>query len=120
MRNKEIYNLTENDINLIKGVLDEDYKSEVHQLVSSIQRLNMVKTKSKHKASIYHEYDNIKTEWLNLSHEASELLEGYNNADFTNGYLIKEYYEQERILYIKMKILNEKCKPKKYINREEM
>lgn len=118
MKNQEKYNLTESDMSLIKGVLEENYKSEVHQLVSSIQRLNMVKTKSKYKASIYHEYNDIKTEWLILSQEASELLEGYNNADFTNEYLIKEYYEQEWILYIRMKILNDKYKLKN-INKED-
>jgi hypothetical protein len=113
MKNKDIYNLSDADINLIKGVIEEDFKSEVHQLVSSIQRLQMVETKSKYKASVYHEQEDIKTEWLSLSNEASELLEGYNKADFTNEYLIKEYYEQEWILYTKMKILNDKCKPKK-------
>lgn len=113
MKDKDTYNLSDADINLIKGVLKEEFKFEVQQLVSSIQRLHMVATKSKYKASVYHEQEDVKTEWLSLSNEASELLEGYNKADFTNEYLIKEYYEQEWILYIKMKLLNDKCKPKK-------
>jgi hypothetical protein len=81
---------------------------KVSELVASIQRLKMVKNKSKLKASIYNKDKHIKELWYDISNIANELLEIYNNIDIENTELIKKLYDQEWQLYAKMKVLNDK------------
>lgn len=81
---------------------------KVEQLVASIQRLQMVKNRSKLKASIYNKNKEIKFLWRDLSSEANELLAMYNNADIKDTELINKLYDQEWQLYVKMKVLNDK------------
>ena len=81
---------------------------KVEQLVASVQRLQMVKNRSKLKASMSHKNDELKTLWLNLSKEASELLEKYNNTYMCDYYDVIELYNKEWQLYLKMKLLNNK------------
>lgn len=81
---------------------------KVDQLLASVKRLQMVKNRSKLKASMSHKNDELKTLWLNLSKEASELLEKFNNTYMCEYYDIIELYNKEWQLYLKMKVLNNK------------
>lgn len=81
---------------------------KVEQLVASVKRLQMVKNRSKLKASIYKETKEIKFLWRDLSFEANELLEVYNNTDIKDTELINNIYDKEWQLYAKMKVLNDK------------
>jgi hypothetical protein len=81
---------------------------KVDQLVASVQRLQMVKNRSKLKASMNHKNEELKALWLNLSKEASELLEKYNNTYMCEYYDVIELYNKEWQLYLKMKLLNNK------------
>ena len=81
---------------------------KVEQLVASIQRLQMVKNRSKLKASIYKGNKEVKILWRDLSSEANELLDMYNNSDIKDTELINKLYDQEWQLYAKMKVLNDK------------
>ena len=78
---------------------------KVNKIVSSFQRLNMVKNKSKYKASVNNKNEEIKEKWLKLSYEASELLEEYKIADSSNENSIVQLYNKEWELYLKMKEL---------------
>jgi len=61
---------------------------EISQLVASIQRLKMVKSKLKHKASIDYENAELKTLIYSLFKEAKALLDIYNKANLNNEKLI--------------------------------
>lgn len=81
---------------------------KVNQLVASVQRLQMVKNRSKLKASMNHKNEKLKILWINLSKEAGELLEKYNNTYMCEYYDVIELYNKEWQLYLKMKVLNDK------------
>jgi hypothetical protein len=81
---------------------------KIEQLVASVQRLQMVKNRSKLKASVYNKDEKLKTLWSDISNITNELLEIYNNIDIKDNELINKLYDQEWQLYAKMKILNNK------------
>jgi len=81
---------------------------KVNQLVASVQRLQMVKNRSKLKASMYNKDEKLKNLWCDISDMANELLEIYNNIDIKDNELINKLYDQEWQLYAKMKVLNNK------------
>jgi hypothetical protein len=81
---------------------------KINQLVASVQRLQMVKNKSKYKASMYKKDEKLKTLWHDISNIADELLEIYNNIDIKDNESINKLYNQEWQVYAKMKILNDK------------
>jgi hypothetical protein len=81
---------------------------KINQLVASVQRLQMVKNRSKLKASMYNKDEKLKTLWHDISNIADELLEIYNNIDIEDNELINKLYDQEWQVYAKMKILNDK------------
>ena len=58
---------------------------KVNQLVASIQRLQMVKNRSKLKTSIYIKNKEIKFLWRDLYNTANELLEIYNNINIKDN-----------------------------------
>lgn len=78
---------------------------KINKIVSSFQRLSMINNKSKYKASVNNQNEEIKAQWLKLSHEASELLEEYKIADTSDENSIVQLYNKEWELYLKMKEL---------------
>jgi hypothetical protein len=90
---------------------------KVEQLVASVQRLSMIKNKSKLKASMNYKNEELKTLWLNLSKEARELLDIYNKVDIYDKQ-IADCYNKEWLLYAKLKTLNNKDFNVKMIKKE--
>jgi hypothetical protein len=68
----------------------------------------MVKNRSKLKASMCKKDEKLKSLWCDISNIANELLEIYNNVDIKDNELINKLYDQEWIVYAKMKVLNDK------------
>lgn len=81
---------------------------KVDQLAMSIERLRMVKNRSKRQVSINYKNYDLKILWRDLSEEAEMLLEIYSVVDIKNNDLIMKLYDKECQLYFKMKVLLDK------------